>query len=69
MRFPLASTLIVVFAALTAAGCILPDEMKQIEQDVAQMRRELNDVKQDQTDALGQLDRVEELVATVVEQP
>ena len=59
MRFPLASTSIVVFAALTAAGCILPDEMKQLEQDVAQMRRELIDVRQDQTDALGQLDRIE----------
>ena len=69
MRFPLTSTIIVVFAALTAAGCILPDEMKQIELDVAQIRRELNDVKQDQNDALGQLDRIEEQVATAVEQP
>jgi len=69
MRFPLASTFIVVFAALTAAGCILPDEMRQIEQDVAQMRHELNDVKQDQTDALGQLDLIEEQVAAVAEQP
>ena len=51
MRFPLAS-MIVVVAALTAAACILPDQMKQLEQDVAQMRRELTDVRQDQTNAL-----------------
>lgn len=69
MRFPLASTIIVVFAVLTAAGCILPDEMKQLEQDVTKMRRELNDVKQDQADALGQLDRIEEQVAAATEQP
>jgi len=69
MRFPLASGVIVACAALTAAGCILPDEMKQLEQDVAKMRRDLNDVKQDQTDALGQLDRIEEQVATASEQP
>ena len=68
MRFPLASTIIVVCAAL-AAGCILPDEMKHLEQDVAKMRRDLNDVKQDQTDALGQLDRIEEQVAAATEQP
>ncbi len=66
MRFPLASAAIV---ALAAAGCILPDEMKQLEQDVAKMRRDLNDVKQDQVDALGQLDRIEEQVATASEQP
>jgi tol-pal system protein YbgF len=69
MRFPLASTTIVVVAALTAAGCILPDEMKQLEQDVTKMRRDLDDVKQDQSDALGQLDRIEEQVSMATEQP
>ncbi len=69
MRFPLASGIIVTFAALTAAGCILPDEMRQLEQDVAKMRRDLTDVQQDQADALGQLDRIEGQVAAAIEQP
>ncbi len=69
MRFPLASTVIVVIAALTAAGCILPDEMKQLEQDVSQMRRELDDVRQDQADAISELGRIEEQVAERLDDP
>ena len=67
MRFPLASMVVVVLGFATA-GCILPDEMQLLEQDVAQVRREMQDMREDQFEALGQLSRIEQQVADTAEQ-
>ena len=69
MRSPLATAVIVTLALGGFTGCILPDEMKKLEEDVAQVRREMQEMRRDQTDALGQLSRIEQQVAEAVEQP
>ena len=69
MKSPLAASLTVVVALASAGACILPDEMKQLEQDVSKLRGELQRVQRDQTDALGQLSRIEQQVVDSAERP
>jgi tol-pal system protein YbgF len=69
MRSPLATAAIVTLALGGAPACILPDEMQQLEKDVAQVRREMQEMRADQAEALGQLSRIEQQVADAAEQP
>ena len=68
-RSPLATAAIVTLSLGGFTGCILPDEMKQLEEDVAQVRRDMQEMRRDQADALGQLSRIEQQVEDAAEQP
>ena len=64
-----ASLLVVAGLVSSGVGCILPDQMKQVEQDVAQMKRELNESRTQQQQAMARLDQIERRVAEAASKP
>ena len=46
-------------ALLSGMGCVMPDQLSQIQKDVADVRQELRRVQQDQEEALARLEALE----------
>ena len=53
-----------VVLMLGLTGCVMPDQLSQIQKDVADVRQQLRQVQEDQAEALARMERLEEAASS-----